>query len=274
MSALTMTDALPLLDHWPKAGGAAELLLKQSRSRLWSMAGGIMDTARGRERGSAVRVVLPDGRCSLVTAASPSFARLTRDLDRARLLAELTAPDPHLTLPGPAPDAGLQPLPATGGSPAELFGEDAARALLDRLLEPDTRCARVVKAWVRQAEVGTELVNSTGFTGSHRGILTSLGVLLDGGGEEPLVHEELLTAGAVPAPDRFLETARSRAAGIFGARGTPPGPTGSLVLTPEAAGPAAGSPGHPVCSPALFDGRPGSAAAGNPGGAGGHHPGG
>lgn len=243
-SFLRMSEALPLLTRWRRPGREAELLLKQSVTRQWNLANGVFQTADGRERGGAVRVVLQDGRGSLVTTTAPVADGLPALLEQAALLAGQAAPDPHHTLP-PAPpqSAGGSSFTTHQGPPPELPGAETVQSLLNRLMDRGRRLApdgiRFLRAWIRQGEVVTELANTRGFTGHHRSGLFILGLLLAdaGGGTEPLLHEEPFTAGEDPDTDRFLEAALARAAGLFGPMASSPAATGTLVLAPEAAAP-------------------------------------
>lgn len=243
-SFLRMDEALPLLTRWRRSGREAELLLKQSVTRQWSLANGVFQTADGRECGGAVRVVLQDGRGSLVTTTAPRADGLPALLEQAASLAGQAAPDPHQTLP-PAPpetDDGSS-FTTHQGPPPELPGADTVRNRLSRLLDRGRRLApsgiRFLRVWIRQGDVVTELANTRGFVGHHRSELFSLGVLLAdaGGGTEPLTHEEPFTAAEDPDTDRFLEAALVRAAGLFGPVTSSPASAGPLVLTPEAAAP-------------------------------------
>ncbi len=235
MTDIPTKDALAMLRQCRSIDGAVELLIKQSRNRQWSLAAGVMETATGQEHGCALRVVLRDGRSSLVTMVRPGDAGLAHAVERAHQLAGAAHPDPHLTLPGPPPENTSPMVDGTG--PATLSGEEAARALLERLQVPETRTARVAKAWLHHAEVSTELANTLGFAGSHRCSMTILGVLLAGSGADPLVHEELFTGSRAPDARRFLDTALARASALFGSGTEAPGSPGTLVLTPEAAAP-------------------------------------
>jgi len=239
-----MNEALPLLTRWRCSGREAELLLKQSVTRQWSLADGVFQTADGRERGGAVRVVLQDGRGSLVTTAVPSADGLPSLLEQAALLAGQAAPDPHQTLaPEPPQSVDSSSFTTFQGPPPELPGAGTVQNLLNRLMDQGRRLApngiRFLRVWIRQGEVVTELSNTRGFTGHHRSGLLSLGLLLadPGGGTEPLLHEEPFTAGVDPDTNRFLETALARAGGLFGPVASSPVSTGTLVLTPEAAAP-------------------------------------
>jgi len=239
-----MNEALPLLTRWRRSGREAELLLKQSVTRLWSLANGVFQTADGRERGGAVRVVLQDGRGSLVTITAPRADGLPSLLEQAAFLAWQAAPDPHLTL-APAPPQSVDSSSVTTfqGPPPELPGAETVQDLLNLLMDQGRRLAPngigFLRACIRQGEVVTELANTRGFTGRHRSGLLSLGLLLAdaGGGTEPLLHEEQFTAGEDPDTNRFLETALARTGGLFGPVVSCPASTGTLVLTPEAAAP-------------------------------------
>jgi predicted Zn-dependent protease len=257
MTSLSMADALPLLGKWRQTDGGAELLLKQSLTRHWSLERGVLQTSKGRERGAAVRVVLADGRSSLVAAAVPTINGLRRDLGQALLLARDSAPDPHLTLPGAVPGQDQLPPRPAGPSPAGRSASDTAKDILQRLQQSGSPAARILKCWVTMGDVVTELANTAGAIGYHRMELTSLGVLLAGNHSEPLGHQELFPGIVTPDPQRFLEAALTRAAGVFGPPARAPGSRSVLVLTPEAAAPllaAIGSrfvplPDHPADVP-------------------------
>jgi PmbA protein len=231
-----MADALQLLEQWRDPEGNAELLLKRSRSRQRMVSERSVETAAGREAGVAVRVVLHDGRSSLVSAAAPGSDRLTTLFRRARQLAAASAPDPHLSLPGPPPGAPAD-VPGSDGPPEPFLGEDEAKSLLSRLLGAGTRTVRVVQAWLREGRAVNELAGTAGFHGRHCWYTAGLGVLMAGIGPQPLVHEELFTGAEPPLPRPFLERALARATGLAGPPVDLPGSTNVLVLSPEAAAP-------------------------------------
>ncbi len=237
MTALHMADALPLLGLWRQTDGGAELLLKQSLTRRWSLERGVFQTSKGRERGGAARVVMHDGRSGLVTAAVPTVTGLKRDLEQALLLARDSAPDPHLTLPGAHPGQDALPPCAAVPSPSGQLGPDTAKDLLQHLQRSGSPAISILKCWVTQGAVVTELANTAGVIGCHQCDLMSLGVLLAGNHGEPLVHQELFSGSAMLDPRHFLETALSRAAGVFGSPAQASGFRSVLVLTPEAAAP-------------------------------------
>lgn len=241
---MRMDDVMPLLRRQPTSGQGVELFLKQTVNRQWSLAGGQFQTEDGREQGGAIRVVLPDGRSSLVTITRPCPAQLPLYLDQAVEQAGHAAPDPHLILAGPPQERSGDPPFCTYQGPPPVLGEAAeTQNLLVRVLETGNRLAgtgaRFRRAWINQGELVTELANTSGFVGHQRSGWFSLGLLLAGesGETEPLIHEQLFTCGQEPDTDRFIEDALTRATGLFGAlAGTGKEPQ-SLVLTPEAAAP-------------------------------------